>query len=139
MSIINETNDFVNEIYQLETTDRAIGGIDGVSNRQAQQLANRTKFLRNEIRKQTEYRTVKWQNENVVVETIKIGKKTGVIKFVESGKIPNGYLLCDGSTINNNIEALNNLAEFLTNDRNIAQFKLPDIQLNNNLQAIIAI
>lgn len=32
-------------IYQLETTDPVVGGQDGISNRQARQLANRTLYL----------------------------------------------------------------------------------------------
>lgn len=32
-------------IYQLETTDNVVGGPDGISNRQAKALANRTKYL----------------------------------------------------------------------------------------------
>lgn len=38
-------------IYQLEKTDRVIGGEDGISNLQAKQLANRTQYLKNRIAK----------------------------------------------------------------------------------------
>ena len=36
-------------IYQLETTDPVVGGADGISNKQAIQLANRTSYLKGEI------------------------------------------------------------------------------------------
>lgn len=38
-------------IYQLETTDPVMGGVDGVDNKQAKQLANRTAFLKQEVEK----------------------------------------------------------------------------------------
>ena len=33
-------------VYQLELTDPVVGGEDGISNRQAKQLANRTAWLK---------------------------------------------------------------------------------------------
>ncbi len=36
-------------IYQLETTDPVKGGNDGISNRQAKQLANRTAYLKRQV------------------------------------------------------------------------------------------
>ena len=36
-------------IYQLETTDPVVGGADGISNKQAIQLANRTSYLKGEV------------------------------------------------------------------------------------------
>ena len=46
MSNLNESAEWVNGIYQIERTDPVEGGPDGVSNRQAGQLGNRTAFLK---------------------------------------------------------------------------------------------
>lgn len=51
MANLNETATWEAGIYQLERTDRLDAGVNGagVSNRQAAQLANRTKFLRQAV------------------------------------------------------------------------------------------
>lgn len=36
-------------IYQIETDDPVVGGPDGISNRQARELANRTAYLKQEL------------------------------------------------------------------------------------------
>lgn len=38
-------------VYQLETSDPVMGGVDGVDNKQAKQLANRTRYLKAEVEK----------------------------------------------------------------------------------------
>lgn len=50
MGVISEQSTFPNDIYQLELTDVVIGGDPdngGTANKQAKQLADRTRFLRN--------------------------------------------------------------------------------------------
>lgn len=49
MANLREENKWEEGIYQLEVTDPVVGGIDGISNKQAKQLANRTKFLKESI------------------------------------------------------------------------------------------
>jgi len=49
MANLNETQNYENGIYQLETTDPVVGGPEGVSNTQAKQLANRTAWLKQQI------------------------------------------------------------------------------------------
>ena len=49
MANLKEQNIWEEGIYQLEVTDPVVGGIDGISNKQAKQLANRTKFLKESI------------------------------------------------------------------------------------------
>lgn len=52
MGVINEQSSFPEDIYQLELTDVVIGGDPdngGTANKQAKQLADRTRFLRNMI------------------------------------------------------------------------------------------
>lgn len=46
MASLTELEQWEEQIYQLETTDPVKGGDDGISNRQAKQLGNRTKYLK---------------------------------------------------------------------------------------------
>ncbi|WP_304670146.1 pyocin knob domain-containing protein [Neisseria polysaccharea] len=48
MANLNETAQWEPGIYQLETSDPVMGGPDGIDNRQAKQLANRTLWLKNQ-------------------------------------------------------------------------------------------
>ncbi|HCT3600873.1 TPA: hypothetical protein OTU02_004925, partial [Klebsiella pneumoniae] len=43
---INEISLWEEEIYLLRRNDRVLGGVDGVANMQARQLANRTQYLK---------------------------------------------------------------------------------------------
>lgn len=43
------TPEWVDDLYQIEMTDPVTGGSDGVANRQAKQLAQRTQWLRKEV------------------------------------------------------------------------------------------
>ena len=49
MANLRENAAWESGIYQLETTDPVVGGVDGISNKQAIQLANRTSYLKGEI------------------------------------------------------------------------------------------
>lgn len=49
MANLTETSTFETGIYQLETSDPVVGGAGGISNRQGQQLANRTKYLKERV------------------------------------------------------------------------------------------
>ena len=49
MANLRETATWESGIYQLETTDPVVGGVDGISNKQAIQLANRTGYLKSEV------------------------------------------------------------------------------------------
>jgi len=49
MSNVTETSQWVAGIYQIETTDPVEGGAMGVSNRQATELGDRTKFLYDQL------------------------------------------------------------------------------------------
>jgi hypothetical protein len=46
MAYLQETDTWVEGIYQLELQDPVEGGADGVSNRQAKELGSRTKYLK---------------------------------------------------------------------------------------------
>ena len=49
MANLKENAAWESGIYQLETTDPVVGGVDGISNKQAIQLANRTGYLKEQI------------------------------------------------------------------------------------------
>lgn len=49
MSFLTESANYEEGVYQLEITDRVIGGPNGISNLQAKQLANRTAWLKQAI------------------------------------------------------------------------------------------
>lgn len=50
MANVKEDKIWEEGIYQLEVTDPVVGGIDGISNKQAKQLANRTSYLKEQIK-----------------------------------------------------------------------------------------
>jgi hypothetical protein len=49
MAGLQENGQWEEEVYRLETDDYAEGGLTGVLNIPAKQLANRTRFLRNRL------------------------------------------------------------------------------------------
>lgn len=49
MSDLIETSEFTAGIYQIETNDDVLGGENGSANAQAKALANRTKWLKNQL------------------------------------------------------------------------------------------
>ena len=51
MAYLPEENTYEAGIYQLELTDKVMGGANGISNLQGKQLANRTKYLKSETDK----------------------------------------------------------------------------------------
>ncbi|HGO5816122.1 TPA: phage tail protein [Mannheimia haemolytica] len=51
MANLKETAEWVDGIYQIEKTDPVVGGEGGISNRQAEQLANRTAYLKQQLEK----------------------------------------------------------------------------------------
>lgn len=46
---VKEENRWEEGVYQIEVTDPVVGGVDGISNKQAKQLANRTKYLKTQV------------------------------------------------------------------------------------------
>lgn len=51
MADLPESNEWTAGIYQLETSDPVLGGPEGIDNQQAKQLANRTKWLKDQLQK----------------------------------------------------------------------------------------
>ena len=51
MAYLPETEDFAEGTYQIETSDRVLGGPGGIANKQAEQLGNRTAWLKAAITK----------------------------------------------------------------------------------------
>lgn len=46
---VKEENRWEEGVYQIEVTDPVVGGVDGISNKQAIQLANRTSYLKAQV------------------------------------------------------------------------------------------
>lgn len=51
MANLPETPQWEDDIYQIEVSDPVLGGPDGISNRQAKQLASRTSYLKQKVEK----------------------------------------------------------------------------------------
>lgn len=51
MANLPETPQWEDGIYQIEVSDPVLGGPDGISNRQAKQLASRTSYLKQQVEK----------------------------------------------------------------------------------------
>ena len=51
MATLPETEDYAEGTYQIETSDRVLGGPGGIANKQAEQLGNRTAWLKAAIAK----------------------------------------------------------------------------------------
>ena len=75
MANLSETGTYEAGIYQLKTTDPVEGGVEGISNRQARQLANRTAYLKARM------------------------VPTGSLIIWPTSTPPAGYLECDGSAL----------------------------------------
>ena len=107
MANLSETVTYEAGIYQLETTDPVEGGVEGVSNRQARQLANRTAYLKSRI------------------------VPVGTIIALAGSTPPAGYLECDGSALSRATYAA--LFAVLGTTYNqttdaAAKFRLPDLR-----------
>lgn len=49
MTYLNEAAEWDEQIYELQTIDAVLGGTEGISNRQASQLGNRTQWLKKQL------------------------------------------------------------------------------------------
>lgn len=54
--------EWVDEIYQIELTDPVVGGSEGIANKQAKQLAERTQFLKKQVEKSISQSSVNLSN-----------------------------------------------------------------------------
>lgn len=97
MASLNEISQWEENIYQLETTDEIKGGVDGIANRQAKELANRTRFLKNEL----DSKTKKLTTQSTTTDNVKIEFNLDNVRFAPNiedenfyfEKIPNKYSL----------------------------------------------
>ena len=107
MANLSETGTYEAGIYQLKTTDPVEGGVDGVSNRQARQLANRTAWLKSHI------------------------VPVGTIIIWATSTPPTGYLECDGSALSRATYAALFAALGVTYNKTTDaedKFRLPDLR-----------
>ena len=66
-------------VYQLETSDPVLGGVGGIDNQQAQNLANRTEWLKTHIGIETRFSDKLVITANATITTADIGKVIVVI------------------------------------------------------------
>lgn len=86
----------LNNVYEIATTDRVLGGELGVVNRQAQSLLNTCKYLDNRITTNANnIATHTNQISDLYSKSVPVGT---IIMVAHNGAVP-GYLLCDGSEI----------------------------------------
>ncbi len=86
----------LNNVYEIATTDRVLGGELGVVNRQAQSLLNTCKYLDNRIT--TNANNIATHTSQISDLYSKIVPVGSIIMVAHNGAMP-GYLLCDGSRI----------------------------------------
>ncbi|MEI7487618.1 MAG: hypothetical protein WCJ72_09460 [Chryseobacterium sp.] len=88
MADLQESGQWENGIYQIEQSDVVRGGdpqSGGVANRQAQQLANRTKYLYENFSKRKAV-TIKQISANITLALSDVMDKDVVLDIVSSGK-----------------------------------------------------
>lgn len=87
MANLPETEDFAAGIYQIETSDRVLGGPGGIANKQAEQLGNRTAWLKAKL-------------DALISGTLAVGKaaKLAVARTISVSGAASGNASFDGST-----------------------------------------
>ena len=111
MANLQETARWETGIYQLETSDPVMGGADGIDNRQAKQLGNRTLWLKQEIdslQETLDGRTAAATDSkagiaklnNTLTSNAADAALTAAQGKVLHDKITQGYLPLTGGTIN---------------------------------------
>lgn len=89
------TNSFTNNIYQLETTDPVLGGVDGIDNLQAKQLGSNTLYLKKVAEQIQHFIEQTGQTfNNTIPEQILTAVNTRINTVVGSNLgLPRGYLI----------------------------------------------
>ena len=114
MANLQETARWETGIYQLETSDPVMGGADGIDNRQAKQLGNRTLWLKQEIgslQETLDGRTAAATDSkagiaklnNTLTSSDADAALTAAQGKVLHDKITQGYLPLTGGTINGSL------------------------------------
>lgn len=99
MSDITDLASF-DAVYQIETTDLVLGGVNGVANRQGQQLANRTKWLRARIESHEAAADphAQYATDAALAAALAALVPRGMVMMWSgsSSAIPAGWALCNG-------------------------------------------
>ncbi len=78
MANLKEQEIFEEGIYQIETTDPVVGGENGVTNKPIRQLANRTKYLKEQVEKAKKSADSKVKKSgDTMTGALKIKKESG--------------------------------------------------------------
>lgn len=102
MATLPESETYEASIYQLETNDAVLGGVNGPANKQGKQLANRTNWLkrRSEI-VQENVDKAKQELQKAIDDILNNGAfvPTGATLFIIGNTPPKGYLKMNGAIL----------------------------------------
>lgn len=86
MASLPEVAEFTAGVYQIETSDPVVGGVDGVNNLGAKALANRTLWLKGQV-------------EALQAALGSAGMPVGSVIWRAANAAPAGFLICNGATV----------------------------------------
>lgn len=117
------TPEWVEGIYQLETSDPVMGGPDGIDNRQAIQLGKRTEFLKKEVEKRAPTNSPAFTG---IPTAPTPGQSTNNQQIATTGFVKTAIAALVGSAPAA-LDTLAELANALGNDSNLKQVLLTEI------------
>lgn len=99
MANLPEISNFDAGVYQIETGDPVLGGVDGISNLQAKALANRTKYLKDHVDALETAAAGNATQSYVQAELQKLDHKNSVRVATTANITISGLLTIDGVTL----------------------------------------
>ena len=110
MATLSETPEFVSGIYQIEQTDPVLGGTPnlatgaGLTNVPAQQLAKRTRWLKDQIDALVaDLSALGISDVTGLLAALQQAAPAGTINMVGNSSPPDGWLACEGATVSRTI------------------------------------
>lgn len=119
MANVIESSQFDAGVYQIETEDPVLGGPDGIANKQAKNLANRTKYLKDQLEDKTGDATTTKKGIVELATNAEVLTGTDTVRAVT----PAGVAAKIAALVNSSpaaLDTLNELATALGNDPNFA-------------------
>lgn len=136
MANVTETSEFPIGIYQIETTDPVEGGASGISNTQARQLGNRTKWLYDAIQVINDWiantKFLLFLRKGTVTIGDVIGDETRTVSFASVGTanyMVNGCLVSKSANFDNDNDVV-----FMVREKTATSFKIVLRDLNGSVQ-----
>jgi microcystin-dependent protein len=98
MAQLDESAQWEDFIYRLETTDPVVGGDSGVSNIQANQLANRTAYLKQSVEAAQAAAENAQTAADIAIEAAATAQETADLKVAKTGDTMTGNLTIPAGT-----------------------------------------